>query len=485
MEQTPNIAHMQSISISKTIEKSVESNHFPWKIAVFLYTVSYGYMFGFLDAYFWDDWLYSNFTDAEAHQFWKDQLGFFPTNRFIEISLLHRNPVLFHLLTFVIFLLIPVVAFSIAKCFKMISQEQRFYLAIILLVLPINSARVSMACFRLSYSLLIFLFAWLVLVHPRTSRYKYFATPLFLISFLAQPLIPLFVLPCLHNVYLGYSKDNRQWKAKIFLQASVLAVAPIYLLTAWVFSPPVEERRGYFTPGLSGVVRALVSLLAVGLIFVWSASRKHKDQEQWKTNVLFSLSLLFLAFGSVAYIASGRLVDISEWMLNFVPRASDWDSRHQLLLGLGMSLFMSTFLITIDKKRRTRVFVGFVTLCVVLNFSMMQGYYFDALKQKEFVSYLSKIEYIANWKLVVVADMANVYNARNRELRTYEWEQMIVKAGGSEKVVVMTSTQPCETDQKQESAVLLLIESNRGRLASMVKSQVGLNIRVTSVSVCP
>jgi hypothetical protein len=485
MKQTPNIAHMQSVSISKAIEKSVELNRFPWKIAVFLYTVSYGFMFGFLDAYFWDDWFYSNFTDAEAHQFWKDQLGFFPTNRFIEISLLHRNPVLFHLLTFVIFLLIPVVAFSIAKCFKMISQEERFYLAIILLVLPINSARVSMACFRLSYSLLIFLFAWLVLVHPRTSRYKYFATPLFLVSFLAQPLIPLFVLPCLHNVYLGYSKDNRQWKAKIFLQASFIAVAPIYLLTAWVFSPPVEERRDYFTPGLSGVVRALVILLAVSLVFVWSASRKHKDQEHWKTNVLFSLSFLFMAFGAVAYIASGRLVDISEWMLTFVPRASDWDSRHQLLLGLGISLFMSTFLMTIDKKRRTRVFVGFVTLCAVLNFSMMQGYYFDALKQKEFVSHLSKIEDIADWKLVVLADEANVYNARNRELRTYEWEQMIFKAGGNEEVVVITSTLPCATDQKQESAVFLLVESSRGRLASMVKGEVGLNLRVASVSVCP
>jgi hypothetical protein len=477
---------MTPISISKILEKGVESDRFPWKIGILLYTISYGFIFGFLDAYFWDDW-YVNFkmTSAEAHQYWKDNLGFFPTNRFIEISLLDRNPVLFHLLTFVIFLLIPVVAFSIAKCFKLISREQRFYLAIILLVLPINSARVSMACFRLSYSLLIFLVAWLVLVHPRTSRFKYLATPLFAFSFLTQSLIPFFVLPCLHNLYLGYSKDNKQWKAKIFLQTSFLAVAPIYFLTAWVFSPPVEERRDYFTPGLSGVVRALVILLAVSLVFVWSASRKQKDQEQWRANVLFSLSFLFLAFGAAAYIASGRLVDISEWMLNFVPRASDWDSRHQLLLGLGMSLFMSTFLMTIDKKRRTRVFVGFVALCVVLNFSMMQGYYFDALKQKEAVSLLSNIEEISEWKSVLVADEADVYNARNRGIRSYEWEQMIIKAGGNENVAVVTSFQPCAPDQIPASAVFLLVESSQGRLASMVKGGVGLRIRATSVSICP
>jgi hypothetical protein len=341
-----------------------------------------------------------------------------------------------------------------------------------------------MAVFRLSYSLLIFLVAWLVLVHPRTSKYKYLATPLFALSFLAQPLIPFFVLPCLHNLYLGYVKNGEQWNAKTLFRASYFAIAPLYLFIAWVLSPPAQERRDYFTPSLSGVARALLVLLAASLVFVWTVSRKHKDQEQWKTNVLFSLSCLFLSFGAAAYIASGRLVDISEWMLNFVPRASDWESRHQLLLGLGISLLVSTLLMTINRNQRARVFVGFIALCVVLNFSMMQGYYFDALKQKEFVSLLSKVEGISAWEKVVVADEAGIYNARNRGVRSYEWEQMIVKAGGNEEVEVITSAQPCTTDKNQESAVLLLVESSQGRFASMLKGNVGLSVRASSVSIC-
>ena len=476
---------MTSISILKFIDRSIESNRFPWTIGITLYTISYGFMFGFLDAYFWDDW-FINFklNESEAHQYWKDNLGFFPTNRFIEISLLNRNPVLFHLLTFLIFLMIPVVTFSIAKCFKLIGQAQRFYFAIILLVLPINSARVSMACFRLSYSLLIFLVAWLILVHPRTSKYKYLSTPLFALSFLAQSLIPFFVLPCLHNWYLGIMKNDEQRKMKILFRVSFVAVAPLYLIIAWVFDPPVEERREYFTPGLSGVVRAIVILVAVSLIFVWSAIRKHKDEDQWRINVLFSLSFFALTLGAAAYIASGRLVDISEWMMNFVPRASDWESRHQLLLGLGIALFVSTLLMTIDRGIRTRVFVGLVGICVVLNLSMMQGYYFDALKQKETVSLLSNIEEISEWNSVLVADEADVYNARNRGIRSYEWEQMIIKAGGNENVAVVTSIQPCEIGQETEPAVYLLVTPSRGRLAAMVKGEVGINIRITSVSVC-
>ena len=83
--------------------------------------------------------------------------------------------------------------------------------------------------------------------------------------------------------------------------------------------------------------------------------------------MLFSLSLFALALGASAYIASGRLVDISEWMLNFVPRASGWDSRHQLLLGLGIALFVSTLLMTIERAIRTRAFVVFVAISVILN----------------------------------------------------------------------------------------------------------------------
>jgi hypothetical protein len=84
---------------------------------------------------------------------------------------------------------------------------------------------------------------------------------------------------------------------------------------------------------------------------------------------------------------------------------------------------------------------------------------------------------------VIVIDAVVVYNARNRGIRSYEWEQMIVKAGGSEDVVVVTSIQPCETDESPETAVYLLVESSRGRLAAMVKGEVGLNIRVSSVSI--
>jgi hypothetical protein len=116
---------------------------------------------------------------------------------------------------------------------------------------------------------------------------------------------------------------------------------------------------------------------------------------------------------------------------------------------------------------------------------MMQGYYLDALKQKEVVTILSRLDEISEWKLIVIADEADFYNARNRRVRSYEWKQMIIKAGGNENVAVATSIQPCIAEQKQEPAVYLLLESSQGRFASMLKGGVGLTIRATLVSICP
>jgi hypothetical protein len=115
---------------------------------------------------------------------------------------------------------------------------------------------------------------------------------------------------------------------------------------------------------------------------------------------------------------------------------------------------------------------------------MMQGYFFDAMKQREAVSILSKYEGIADWERVIVIDEAVVYNARNRKVRSYEWEQIIVKAGGMKGISVVTETYPCPAGKAQEPAVFLLLESNRGRFTSMIKHGVALRIQKTEVSVC-
>jgi hypothetical protein len=467
--------------------ESVElrGERFPWQIAFFLYVSSYGLVMFFLRAYFWDDWLVNyQMSATEAKTYWETQLGFFSLNRFIEVDLLHRNPTAFHLLTLIIFFLIPVVVFYILKYLPIINFKQRVYLVLILLVLPINSARFSMSTFRLSYSYLLFLVAWLVLVEKRTSRWKYLSLPLFLISFLAQSLIPFFLLPCMHVVYLGYLKHGKIHSRFVLNSCLLFLLAPAYLVCGWVFDPPEGDRVAYFTPSILGIIRALFVLGLATVLVVYSVARNHSKKRVWGSQNNLALALFATVLGSTAYMAAGRLVDISEWILNFVPRASDWESRHQLLLGLGIALLISTLIISLNIEVQKVTLFAVLGLCVVLNLSMMQGYFLDSLKQQQIMIQIANLKTANTWNSVTVVDEATVFNARGRGIRSYEWEAMIQSATGNDHVLVSTSLPVCSVGQKQYVSELLIVGSGSGRFNATLKRDPGITLNHRTILRC-
>ena len=469
------------------MQPSIEpkSELFPWRISFALYLSSYGLVVFFLRAYFWDDWLINYQMSArEAKIYWETNLGFSSSNRFIEVDLLHRNPTAFHLLTLLIFFLIPIVVFHILKYLPIITFKQRVYLVLILLVLPINSARFSMAVFRLSYSYLLFLLAWLILVDKRISKWKYFSLPLFLISFLAQPLIPFFLLPCLHNVYLSYLKHGTTRSRFVLSNCLLVLLAPVYLACGWVFDPPEGDRVAYFTPSILGIIRALFVLGLSTILVIYFVARNHSQKRVWGSHNNLALALFVTALGSTAYMAAGRLVDISEWMLNFVPRVSEWESRHQLLLGLGISFLISTVIISLNIEIQKVTFFAVLGLCVVLNLSMMQGYFLDSLKQQQIITQLAKLDSANTWNSVTVIDEATVFNARGRGVRGYEWEAMIQSATGNNHVSVLTSLPVCSPDQQQFVSELLIIRSGRGRLSATVSRDPGITLSHGTIIRC-
>ena len=464
---------------------AVRYDKFPFKLGAVLYLISYGLYFLFLDSYFWDDWIVNYQLSAnEATEYWKTQLGFFPTNRFVEINLLQRNPIAFHVLTLIVFFLIPVVFFRISRSISFISQKQKFYIALLLLVLPINSARVSMACFRLSYSLLLFFVAWLILVDKKTASFKYLSIPLFLISFLAQSLIPFFLLPCAHSAYLAYSKKST-WKHRTVLGSAALILLPLcYYVFVWKFDPPSPERTDYFTPSYSGSVRAILIMSIATLVFLVTRWRSHSKNLGWRYQDLLALSLVLLAVGSFAYMASGRLVDISEWMLNFVPGSSDWESRHQLLLGLGFTLAIAVVIDAMRIDIQKTMFSVLITACVVLNVSTTSSYYLDSLKQKEFIAAASKIDGLIKDSSVVVIDHTDWLNARGRGIRSYEWKAMLHKATDGVDIEVVDVPEICSEPEKILNQTVLVIDAPSGRLRALLNRKIDLSILRLDAYLC-
>jgi hypothetical protein len=252
----------------------------------------------------------------------------------------------------------------------------------------------------------------------------------------------------------------------------------------WKFDPPSPERTDYFTPSTSGSLRAVAIFLVVFIVFVVTRWKSETKQLGWRTQDKLALSAVMLSVGSFAYMASGRLLDVSEWMLNFVPSSSGWESRHQLLLGLGFALAIAVVIDSIKIDIQKSVFVILITACVVLNVSTTSGYYLDSLKQKEFIAAASEIDGLVKDGSVVVIDHTGWLNARGRDIRSYEWKAMLHKATDGIDIEVVDVPEICSEPDKIVNQTVLVIDAPSGRLRALLNRKVNLSILRLDAYLC-
>jgi len=400
-------------------------------------------MFFFLNAKFWDDWMLNvQMTSAEANQYWKSMQAMFPTNRFIEISLLHRNAVAMHLLIFLLHFLNGVLIFAILKRFRFIKESAVTAITLIFLVLPINSARVAMVNFRYTYSLTLFLLGWYLLVQRKFKFLRLLSVGVFIASFIVQSLLVFLIAPCIHLFLINYL-DAGISRLKAFLySAAIFLVAPCYFVVVRLLDPPASTRAEYFTPSFGGSAKGLFFVL-ISAVWMINELRGLTHQTFFGRKQIISIGVFLISIGSFAYMAADNLSSISEWMLNFVPGRSDWDSRHQLLMGLGLALVVVGFLGEIQSRSKKQLFSLLLVGCVGLNFIMMQSYFVDWRKSVGFISAMSEYRNLSDLDRVMVIDTpsAEHFNARGRSIRTYEWEAMLSQALGGQQVKVVNSDQ--------------------------------------------
>jgi hypothetical protein len=464
-----------------------ERKRFPWVPALVLYVASYFMMFFFLDAKFWDDWMVNiQMTPSESHKYWKDMIAMFPTNRFIEISLLHRNPIAMHLLTFVLHFVNGLLVFQILKRVKFIRFSLVAAITLIFLVLPINSARVAMVDFRYTYSLSLFLVGWYLLVQDKSRVLRVFAIAVFVSSFIVQSLLVFFVAPCVHLFIVNYFENGIRKMRALFCSAALFLVAPTYFVLVRLIDPPVSTRTEYYTPSISGSAKGLL-LVLVSAFWVFNSFRGTARLDSVNRKQLMSVGAFLVSIGAFAYMAADNLSDISEWMLNFVPRASDWDSRHQLLMGLGISCLIIGLLGDLHSRSKKQLFSVILTVCVVFNFIMMKSYFLDWRKSVGFIAAMSEFQGKPNLDRVMVIDTPSAarFNARAREIRQYEWEVMLSQALNGQKVKVVSSDQVlCWIPDQIIPQTIIEVFATADPNKALITGDVGVSVAVTEMNPC-
>jgi hypothetical protein len=123
-----------------------------------------------------------------------------------------------------------------------------------------------------------------------------------------------------------------------------------------------------------------------------------------------------------------------------------------------------------------------VAVCVILNFTFMLGYYTDYLKQESMIQSF-KEENLEPNSIIMIRDNTHQFNARGRNVRSYEWEAMILKATGLKKTVIDEAYVNCSPNAEVPD-LFITINPGWGRLATLLRRDAGMEVSYDEIAPC-
>lgn len=454
-------------------------------ITTLLFFISFGPVFAFSRAIYWDDWTMFDQLTGKIREGIYAGTGGGPWRYFFETEILKSSPLLFRIATFLCFYFAGYFLFRILSKIRFLSHGQITAITLLFMVIPVNSARISLITNGYALSYLLFFLAWFLFEESESTLAT---TASFVAFFFSYSMIsfPTFtVLPILLHIFITL-QNCKPRKGIFWARVTLLALLPVaYLILRQVFWPTAGGSAIMYQPQPLGLLRALLftgicsmPVLYGLLIAKWTWSELGK--------FIIPFGLFALSIGAFPYMVGGHLVDISDWLITFIPNFSDWNSRHQLLLPLGLALIIGGSL-SLDSEKPLRwnsspTFSIVIIFCVVLNVTFAQEYFLDGKKQESILAEMVKNEDLKNSTSILVDDSAVRFNARGRLIRSYEWEAMLEKVFGDDSRKV-TYLQYVNCEEFQPDAILHISAPN-GRLESTLRRSVDIDLRVEKINPC-
>jgi hypothetical protein len=182
------------------------------------------------------------------------------------------------------------------------------------------------------------------------------------------------------------------------------------------------------------------------------------------------------------YMTLGHFPNLSSILIGFVPGASDWDSRHQLLMPLGIGIATIGVFNYFGSSKLIRGVAAVCSISIVINFTIQQDYYLDSIKTKHIITVLRNSADLNTVKIVLVNDQALRFNARGRSLRTYEWDG-ILKAARPDLNISSETYRFVNCESIRPDAIMT-ITANNGKLRTLMTGDPSINIEIVRISPC-
>ena len=463
-----------------------------WGPALGLYAMAQLFHLFSWNARYWDDWLnYSNIGQLPELE---KQC---PVNRCkVTFSYLWEQPLLsvgpWALRSAVI------AGFALGGYFfwitlgklRLMSEKTRSIATLLLLLLPINGARAALTNARATHMLLLFLVGAFLLTIPKTIV-NIFGLLLVIVSAF-QPSLQVFGLSVL-LLLLAKSIEEFQGVSRrfILLTAALLAIPLLhrYLLSDVMVALSLAGKPdGYNTILPIFLLRAVLVCGLLSMPFLISVAlhiRSRQPLAKFRTS-LVQIGPLVLALGTFPYMAVGHFANLSDWIIVFLPDASDWESRHQLLQGPGYALLITGLISKVKDSSQGSILIAIVVGCLVLNTSIYANYYVDGLKQRDVISALrSQSADLENAYTFAFVDEARDVNARGRLVRDYEWDALTEEALGRQvEIFGIPDTVGVSGCVGEQIGKTITVRKISGRLKALITRSQIVDISVSDMVAC-
>ena len=410
---------------------------FPWKTAIILYTISYGWFWNVRNSFWSDDWRHWVAPSVDGTNL--DPFGFAPWI-FINKDLFDVvGPSWMRLAIFLFFFTAGLFIYGIFNSFPKLTQFERRIITLLFLLLPFNSVRVALHVFHYSQAYFYFFFGWYLLTISKKTSMFFMACCLFFLSFQMHSLVLFFVLPLLF--FLRQFRTDQMLKSKSRL-AVLIALPVLYVIGRSLFW---SSSNSYHSFSITEIVTLIEFWVAVTIVVGLSLL----IVKRWSSGsqILISLGFFICLLGLSAYILYQKFGTRQEIAVNFFMYTfarSDWASRHLILQPLGVSLIIvgSFRVLQIRSEKIRNYFFGvLLSISVILNAGFGFEYVVDYSKQQAVVEKLESSGEVAGVDEYMFADQSFM-NARGRLYRPRDWWGLVWTAYGldsAERAEILSS----------------------------------------------
>ena len=423
-----------------------------------------------INGIYWDDWVLFGHTYETINNIFyphSGNAGIIDTSIHTMLLDIGNGVYSYRILTYIFYFIIPLFLFSILKNIKHLSQQDVFFITIIFMLSPLNSAKVALIDFLYGFDLLVFFLGFYLLsknLYNNNYILRITILILFFFSFLTNSLLVFYAIPLMYIFYIKYSDKDYNFlnKIKLFIIQNIdfILLPVLFFIIKSIYFKPNSSYEGYNSINFIGLLKAPIGILEsvytsfidpinqsfslfpyfwffiVFYILITKETKKVKDDNQKSKNyykILF-IGFIFFILAVFPYVIVGKL-----------PRIFDFESRHQLLIPLGFAFSLYfiikiiVFKLKLSEYLKKIILYVFIIAFIGQNIYIGYRYKLDWLYQIAMEEQMKLSNIIKNNSTFIVD--INLYSklVDQRNIRFYEHNGRLKKALGEDNRLMINS----------------------------------------------